>query len=110
MRNRARRTSLHVTAAVLIAFTATGCESLLDVGSDPHVVSAAEERTLQESVVGATVDLYFAFDSKISWAGLFGDEFVNAGTAPAIQRFDQRDVPEDHGTGDARGRGLGGAF
>lgn len=94
---------LTLTAAFLLA-----CDNPLDVTSDPNTIDASEQIGLQEAINGATVDLYFAYDEKISWGGLFGDEFVNSGTAPAIQRFDQRMVPTDHGEGAGRGRGLGG--
>lgn len=93
-----------------LALGASGCDSLLDVDTDPNLVDAGQPINIEEAVVGATVDLTFAYDEKISFGGLFGDEFVNTGTAPAIQLYDQRDVRPDHGEGDNRGAGLGGAF
>lgn len=103
-RSRAGRASIVVLAAGLVL----ACDNPLDVTSDPTTIDASETIGLREAVNGATVDLYFAFDEKVSWGGLFGDEFVNSGTAPAIQLFDQRMVPTDHGEGDGRARTLGG--
>lgn len=108
--NRAIRPLPAAALALLCALSLSGCDSLLDVESDPNVVDASRPINIQEAVVGATVDLMFSFDEKISFGGLFGDEFVNSGTAPAIQLFDQRNVPTDHGAGAGRGAGLGGGF
>lgn len=105
-----RERGLRLALVVLVASSGLACDSLLDVASDPQIVDASRPINIEEAVVGATVDLMFGYDEKISFGGLFGDEFVNSGTAPAIQLFDQRMVPSDHGAGEGRGAGLGGGF
>lgn len=109
MKDRLDRAS---RAALVILLTMSGlaCDSLLDVASNPQTVDASRTINIEEAVNGATVDLMFGFDEKISFGGLFGDEFVNTGTAPAIQLFDQRLVPTNHGAGQGRGADLGGGF
>lgn len=90
-----------------------GCEDLLEVESDPELVDATKETTLQETMVGAAVDLYRAVDEKVSYAGLFGDEFVSASTGPQHRQVDARQVTstdQSGAGGDSRGRHLGGGF
>lgn len=99
------------TAVVaLTAMSGLACDSLLDVAANPQTVDASRTINIEEAVIGATVNLMFAYDEKISFGGLFGDEFVNSGTAPANQLYDQRLVPSNHGTGEGRDAGLGGGF
>lgn len=98
------------TGPLLLAASFLGCDSLLDVQSNPQLVDASRPINIEEAIVGATVDLMYAYDETISFGGLFGDVFVNSGTAPAIRLFEQRLVPPDHGGGDGRGASLGGGF
>lgn len=97
-------------AAILVTLGCLGCDSLLDVASNPQTVDASRTINIEEAVIGVTVDLMFAYDETISFGGLFGDEFVHTGTAPAIRLFEQRMVSSDHGEGAGRGAGLGGGF
>jgi len=98
------------TAIVLgLALTAWGgCDSLLDVESDPQTVDADSPVSLSAALVGATADLFQSYDSFIVWAGLFNDEFVNSGTAPGVQAWDRRDVDADCCGGVGRGSSIGG--
>lgn len=93
-----------------VVLVAAGCEGLTEVAGDPHTIDASRPIGLQEALVGTTVDLFHAFDSKIVWAGLFGDEFTNSGTSPGIQDFDRRVVTADNGGGDGRGNSIGGGY
>jgi hypothetical protein len=97
--------------AVLVAtavFIAAGCDSLLDVDSDPQTVDPNSPLSLSAALVGATADLFQSYDSFIVWAGLFNDEFVSSGTAPGIQAWDRRDVDADCCGGVGRGSSIGG--
>ena len=102
-----------VIAAVVLVVVAggVGCSGLFEVDPNPHTVSSDHPIGLQELMTGATATLYQSFDAKIVWGGLFGDEFVNSGTAPSIQNYDRRDVaPDQIGGGVGRGTGIGGSF
>ena len=87
-----------------------GCDELVDVPSDQQTIDTSQPVTLEALMIGATSDLFTAYDSKIVWGGLFSDTFVSSGTAPRIQIFDRRAVTEDHGGGGARGNSIGGPF
>lgn len=95
---------------VLALSILVGCDELVDVQSDQQTIDTSQPVTLEALIVGATSDLFTAYDSKIVWGGLFADTFVSSGTAPTIQNFDRRDVAEDHGGGGARGNSIGGPF
>lgn len=102
-----------VLTALLGVLPATGCDTLLEVETDPEVVEGGGTLTLQETMVGAEAALRQSFDEKISFAGLFGDEFVSAAPGPQHRAVDARQVtPTDQSgaTGDSRDRGLGGGF
>lgn len=94
--------------AAVAATAATGCDSLLDVESDPQTVDPDSPVSLSAALVGATADLFQSYDSFIVWAGLFNDEFVSSGTAPGIQAWDRRDVDADCCGGVGRGSSIGG--
>ncbi|HUG42460.1 MAG TPA: RagB/SusD family nutrient uptake outer membrane protein [Longimicrobiales bacterium] len=86
-----------------------GCDGLTDVAGDPHKVDASKPLGLGEALIGATVDLYFAYDSYIVIAGMLGDEFVSSGTASGYREMDARNVtPRSTGGASSRGRGIGG--
>lgn len=86
-----------------------GCDGLTDVAGDPHKVDGSKPLGLQEALIGATVDLYFAYDSYIVIAGMLGDEFVSSGTASSYRELDARNVsPRSTGGAASRGRGIGG--
>lgn len=106
-----RRAAPQCRSAGLLAMAAlalSGCDSLLDVESDPQTVDADSPVSLSAALVGATADLFQSYDSFIVWAGLFNDEFVNSGTAPGIQAWDRRDVDADCCGGVGRGSSIGG--
>lgn len=108
-----RMTAVGLLGASLGVLPLTGCDTLLEVETDPEVVSGSGPLTLQETMVGAEAALRHAFDEKISYAGLFGDEFVSAAPGPQHRAVDARQVtPSDQSgaTGDSRGRHLGGGF
>lgn len=97
----------------IAAFLQTGCEQLLDVETNPEVVDAGKQVTLNETMIGAAVDLYRAVDEAISHGGLFGDEFVSAAPGPSHRAMDARQVTaavQQGAGGDGRGQGLGGGF
>lgn len=111
--NIMRSRLLALMAAVPLLLSQAGCDSLLTVDPDPNVVDASREVTLQEAMIGAAVELYRAVDEKISFAGLFGDEFVSASTGPQHRLFGARNVTPDAqtgSTGTGRNLSLGGGF
>lgn len=107
---RTRPSGLPIRVMLALCAMAMGCDTLLDVDPNPQTVDAGTRFGLQEALIGATADLFYSYDSAIVWGGLFGDEFVSSGTAPGIQAYDRRDVPEDHGGGDGRTNSIGGGF
>lgn len=70
---RGRR--LGVAAGLLISLAASSCDALVDIQPDPHTVDASRALGLEEAMVGATVDLYYAYDTWLVHTGRFGDEF-----------------------------------
>lgn len=84
-------------ATTVLAIAASGCGDLFSVetSGDPGEIDADETFTLEQTMVGATAKLFQAYDLKIVWGGLLGDEFVSSGTAPGIQLWDRRDVDSD---------------
>lgn len=80
-----------------ILLVTVGCGEIFSVETegDPNEIGADEEFTLEQTLVGATAKLFQAYDLKIVWAGLLGDEFVSSGTAPGIQEWDRRAVDSD---------------
>lgn len=78
-------------------FVLAGCGNLFDVETegDRNTIDADETFTLEQTLVGATANLFQAYDLKIVWGGLLGDEFVSSGTAPGIQQWDRRMVESD---------------
>lgn len=102
-----------LTVAVALLLSQTACDTLLTVDPDPNVVDASREVTLQEAMVGASVELYRAVDEAIAYGGLFGDEFVSASTGPLHRLFAARRATsetQDGSTGTGRGLSLGGGF
>lgn len=98
------RSGLVVIALSVLA----GCDSLLDVRPDPHTIDADHPIGLSEMMVGATADLFMSYDSKIVFAGLFGDEFVQSGTAHF--NFATRTVTAASSGGGTRSRSIGGPY
>jgi len=95
--------------ACLIALA--GCNSLLETEEDPGVVQGEGGLSLQETLVGAESALKKAADEKVSFAGLFGNEFTSAASGAALREFDARQVtPSEQAgtTGDDRDRSIGG--
>jgi hypothetical protein len=103
-RARWRRASVRLSlpAVALVASVLTGCDKLLDVTSNTHTVDASTVFGLREAMVGATANLYHAYDVKIVNAGLLGDEFANSGTSPGIQEVDRRILRSAGGGGAGR--------
>ena len=101
--------SLGLVMMVLPALFLGGCVDIFstDVPGDPNVISADEDFTLEQTLVGATAKLFQAYDVSIVWSGKFGDEFVNSGTAPGIQDWDRRDVGSDCCGGSQRSSSIG---
>lgn len=97
---------------LLLAFisgAALGCDGLTEVAGDPHEVDASQPLGLEEALIGATVDLYWGYDSFIAIAGLLGDELVSSGTATSYREEDARNVtPRSTGGSASRDRGIGG--
>jgi hypothetical protein len=91
---RHRWLPLLLTGLLLVT---AGCGEIFSVETegDPNEIGADEEFTLEQTLVGATAKLFQAYDLKIVWAGLLGDEFVSSGTAPGIQEWDRRAVDSD---------------
>lgn len=108
---RAATASFRTTAlaALVATFGLTGCENIFGVdATDPKdKIPADETFTLQQTLVGARAKLTQAFDVKIVWAGLLGDEFVSSGTAPGIQEWDRRAVTSDCCEGSERTQSIG---
>lgn len=94
-------------AAGLVALT--GCENLFstEVAGDPNEIDAGATFTLQQTMVGVTAKLFQAYDLKIVWGGLLGDEFVSSGTAPGIHEWDRRIVSSDCCGGSNRTASIG---
>lgn len=86
-----------IAALVLAVMTLAGCENLFStqVAGDPSEIDAGTTFTLEQTMVGVTAKLFQAYDLKIIWGGLLGDEFVSSGTAPGIQEWDRRIVDSD---------------
>ncbi len=101
---------LSLPAMVLIAPMLTGCDRLLDVTSNTHTVDASTVFGLREAMVGATTNLYRAYDVKIVNAGLLGDEFANSGTSPGIQEVDRRILRSAGGGGAGRTSSISGGY
>ena len=106
---RRGRTRCWIAPLALLSAVAVGCDGLTEVAGDPHEVDASQPLGLEEALVGATVDLYWAYDSFIALAGLLGDEIVSSGTATGYRESDARNVtPRSTGGSANRGRGIGG--
>lgn len=88
---------------------AAGCGDVFGVdAADPQdKIPADETFTLEQTLVGARAKLTQAFDLKIVWAGLLGDEFVSSGTAPGIHEWDRRAVTSDCCGGSERTQSIG---
>ncbi|MEX2531670.1 MAG: RagB/SusD family nutrient uptake outer membrane protein [Gemmatimonadota bacterium] len=102
-----------VSCAVISLVSLAACDDLLSVDSNPNIVDAGVAGTLQETMVGASVELYRAVDEAISHAGLYGDEFVSASTGPLHRRMGARQVTaeaQQGSTGSGRPQSLGGGF
>jgi hypothetical protein len=101
--------STALIVALAAAAGATGCGDIFGVdAADPQDKIPAEETfTLEQTLVGARAKLTQAFDLKIVWAGLLGDEFVSSGTAPGIQEWDRRAVTSDCCGGSDRTQSIG---
>lgn len=87
-----------VVAILLLALTATGCDALLDVESNPKTVPGEElnnPTSLQARIVGTEADFFFAYDMAVAWGGLFTDELID-GTG--FDEVDERRVTSDNGT------------
>lgn len=98
-----------LVAAVAVATAASGCGDVFGVdAADPQdKIPADETFTLEQTLVGARAKLTQAFDLKIVWGGLLGDEFVSSGTAPGIQEWDRRAVASDCCGGSERTQSIG---
>lgn len=83
---------------------AGACDNPLAVVPDPDNVNADQPVPLPQVMTGATFDLFKAYDVKVLFSGLFGDEFVNSGTA--LQDWDRRDLDPDCCAGNERGQSL----
>jgi len=95
--SRTGRGGLLALLAFLGLIVIPGCGNVFEteVEGDRNEVDADDEFTLAQTMVGATASLFQAYDLKIVWAGLVGDEFVSSGTAPGIQQWDRRMVDTD---------------
>lgn len=111
-RARWMRASIRLSLPAVVLFTPvlTGCDKLLDVTSNTHTVDASTVFGLREAMVGATANLYRAYDVKIVNAGLLGDEFANSGTSPGIQEVDRRILRSAGGGGAARTSSISGGY
>lgn len=96
---------LLVVAVAMATSVAGACDSPLAVVPDPDEVNADQPVPLPQMMTGATFDLFKAYDVKVLFSGLLGDEFVNSGTA--LQDWDRRDVDPDCCAGNERGQSLG---
>jgi len=95
--------------ALLAAFTVAGCGEIfgVDAVNPRDKIPADETFTLAQTLVGARAKLTQAYDLKIVWGGLLGDEFVSSGTAPGIQEWDRRAVTSDCCGGSDRTASIG---
>jgi len=86
--------------AFLVLIVLPGCGNLFEteVQGDRNEIDADDEFTLDQTMVGATAGLFQAYDLKIVWGGMLGDEFVNSGTTPQIQEWDRRVIGPECGT------------
>ena len=70
------RAMILVAAVVILG----GCEGLLDAEPDPHLVDVNEDPPqLEESMVGAKVDLNYAYDLWMYASGMFAGDLVAVG-------------------------------
>lgn len=92
-----------------VAVVVTGCGDVFGVDAEnpSDKIPADETFTLEQTLVGARAKLTQAFDLKIVWSGLLGDEFVSSGTAPGIQEWDRRAVTSDCCGGSERTSSIG---
>lgn len=82
LRDLLARKSRHVRGVLLVAavVAAGGCEGLTDAEPDPHLVDVNEDPPqLQESMVGARVDLNHAYDLWTYASGMFAGDMVAVG-------------------------------
>lgn len=97
----------HAIATIVLLGSAAGCGELLDISSDPHTVDGNAVFGLEEGVVGASADLYYAYDTYIVQTGRFGDEFFASSLDRGQLRDDQRDVTDlDSGGSGSRDRSI----
>jgi hypothetical protein len=73
----------------------TACGSILDIAPEPHTIDANRPVFLAQAMVGATSDLYSAYDTFIAHTGLFTDEFFASSLDGAALREDLREVNEN---------------
>lgn len=96
--DRVRRGIPAVATAVALLVVLAGCESLLDVESDPNEVPGdqlAQPSSFQARLVGTQADFFFAYDMASAWGGLFTDELID-GTG--FDEVDERRVTASNAT------------
>jgi hypothetical protein len=74
---------------------AMACGSLVDIAPEPHTIDASRRVFLEQAMIGATSDLYSAYDTFIVHAGVFTDEFFASSLDGAALREDLREVDEN---------------
>lgn len=109
MKTETTRWGAMIVVVVAGLATLTGCENLFStqVEGDPNEIDADTPFTLEQTMVGVTAKLFQAYDLKIVWGGLLGDEFVSSGTAPGIHEWDRRVVESDCCGGSDRTASIG---
>ena len=106
---KVRRKRVRLGARLLVmalAVTVTpACEGLLEVAADPHYVDASlNPAQLSETMVGALVDLNFAYDVWMYETNMFSGGMVALG----LLRYTQSLRQQDRGGGQAGGLTGGG--